>query len=152
MFAIEQAQRREHFLKTRHPFEYNRVHRLRADLANVFRARHATQRYLGSLTNAELVARAEQGGPRHDREPRHHQDVQPWKGFRIHPLGFRRRALELLAASRDGCTETIMLAHGFSIDMMVELVNAVLAGGLKMEVAAGRRTLVAGIVGAQDGK
>jgi hypothetical protein len=27
----------------------------------------------------------------------------------------RRRALELLAGSRDGCTEAIMLAHGFSI-------------------------------------
>jgi hypothetical protein len=27
----------------------------------------------------------------------------------------RRRALELLAGSRDGCTEAIMLTHGFSI-------------------------------------
>jgi len=33
----------------------------------------------------------------------------------------------LLAASRDGCTEAIMLAHGFSIDLMVELINAGLA-------------------------
>jgi hypothetical protein len=33
----------------------------------------------------------------------------------------------LLASCRDGCTEAIMLAHGFSIDMMVELVNAGLA-------------------------
>ncbi len=33
----------------------------------------------------------------------------------------RRRALELLAASRNGCTEALMLAHDFSIDMMVEL-------------------------------
>jgi hypothetical protein len=68
----------------------------------------------------------------------------------------RRRALELLAASRGGCTEAIMLAHGFSIDMMVELVNAGLAtataermvvGGKTIEVArvriteAGRRAL-----------
>jgi hypothetical protein len=30
-----------------------------------------------------------------------------------------RRALELLAASRDGCTEAIMLAHGFSIDFLL---------------------------------
>jgi hypothetical protein len=29
------------------------------------------------------------------------------------------RALELLASSHDGCTEAIMLAHGFSIDLMV---------------------------------
>jgi len=26
----------------------------------------------------------------------------------------RRRALELLASCRDGCTEALMLAHGFS--------------------------------------
>jgi hypothetical protein len=29
-----------------------------------------------------------------------------------------RRALELLAGSRDGCTEAIMLAHGFTIAQM----------------------------------
>jgi hypothetical protein len=39
----------------------------------------------------------------------------------------RRRALELLAPCRDGCTETMMLAHGFSIDIMVELINSGLA-------------------------
>jgi hypothetical protein len=33
--------------------------------------------------------------------------------------------LELLASCRDGCTDAITLAHGFSIEMMVELVNAV---------------------------
>jgi hypothetical protein len=43
------------------------------------------------------------------------------------PPGTRRRALELLAASRDGCTEAIMLAHGFTIDLLVELVRAGLA-------------------------
>jgi hypothetical protein len=36
----------------------------------------------------------------------------------------RRRALELLAASSDGCTEAILLAHGFTIANMVELVQA----------------------------
>jgi hypothetical protein len=30
----------------------------------------------------------------------------------------RRRALALLAASRDGCTEAVMLAHGFTIPLM----------------------------------
>jgi hypothetical protein len=39
----------------------------------------------------------------------------------------RRHALELLAPCRDGCTETTMLAHGFSIDMLVELINSGLA-------------------------
>ena len=70
----------------------------------------------------------------------------------------RRRALELLAGcGPDGCTEAIMLAHGFTTRQVVELVRAglatanaerVVAGGLKLEVArvritaAGRRVLV----------
>jgi hypothetical protein len=66
------------------------------------------------------------------------------------------RALELLASCRDGCTEAIMLAHGFTVQMLVEMVRAGLAsvstepmvvGGRTMEVArvriteAGRRAL-----------
>jgi hypothetical protein len=62
----------------------------------------------------------------------------------------------LLASCRDGCTEAIMLAHGFTIPQMVELIRAglasasaerVVAGSRKIEVArvriteAGRRTL-----------
>jgi hypothetical protein len=35
----------------------------------------------------------------------------------------RRRALELFAGSRDGYTKAILRAHGFSIDLMVELVK-----------------------------
>jgi hypothetical protein len=76
---------------------------------------------------------------------------------RRRPKPDRRHALELLASCRDGCTEAIMLAHGFSIDMMVELVSVglasakverVVAGGKTIEVArvwitdAGRRALV----------
>jgi len=68
----------------------------------------------------------------------------------------RRRALELLEASLDGCTEAIMLAHGFNIELLVELVQAglatasterMLASGRPMEVTrlritgAGRRAL-----------
>jgi hypothetical protein len=40
-----------------------------------------------------------------------------------------RRALELLASCRDGCTEAIMLAHGFTIEQMVELVAGLLQWG-----------------------
>jgi len=41
----------------------------------------------------------------------------------------RRRALELLEASIDGCTEAIMLAYGFKTELLVELVpGAVLIG------------------------
>jgi hypothetical protein len=46
---------------------------------------------------------------------------------RRRPKPDRRRALELLAASSDGCTEAIMLAHGFTVAQMVELVTAGLA-------------------------
>jgi hypothetical protein len=57
------------------------------------------------------------------------------------PPATRRRALELLAASRDGCTEAIMLAHGFSMEQMVELVNAELASATTERVVAGGRTI-----------
>jgi hypothetical protein len=61
----------------------------------------------------------------------------------------RRRALELLAASPDGCSEAIMLAHGFTVDFLVELIRTemattwterVVAGGRAMEVARVRIT------------
>jgi hypothetical protein len=53
----------------------------------------------------------------------------------------RRRALELLAGSRDGYTKAILRAHGFSIDMMVELVKAGLATTKRERmVADGRQT------------
>jgi hypothetical protein len=39
------------------------------------------------------------------------------------PKPDRRRALELLAFCRDGCKEAIMLAHGFTIPQMLELVR-----------------------------
>ena len=68
----------------------------------------------------------------------------------------RRRALELLEASIDGCTEAIMLAYGFKTELLVQLVNAglattsidrMVAGGRRIEVTrlritgAGRRAL-----------
>ncbi len=72
------------------------------------------------------------------------------------PPATRRRALELLAVSPDGATEAILVAHGFTIDLLVELVRAglatakaerVMAGGRSMQVTrvriteAGRRAL-----------
>jgi hypothetical protein len=53
----------------------------------------------------------------------------------------RRRALELLAASPDGCTEAIMLAHGFSIDLLLDLIFAGLATATAERVVAGRRSM-----------
>jgi hypothetical protein len=56
----------------------------------------------------------------------------------------RRRALELLAGSREGCTKAMMRAHGFSIDMLVELVKVGLATTKRERmVAGGRQTDVA---------
>jgi hypothetical protein len=64
------------------------------------------------------------------------------RNARMHiPPATRRRALELLAASRDGATEAIMLAHGFSIDMLVELIRAGLATATAERVVAGGRTM-----------
>jgi hypothetical protein len=54
------------------------------------------------------------------------------------PPATRRRALELLATSRDGCTEAIMLAHGFTVEQMVEIVRAGLATAKAERVVAGR--------------
>ena len=80
----------------------------------------------------------------------------PTRSRKRSPPGTRRRALELLEASIDGCTEAIMLAYGFKIELLVELVNAELAtatidrmvvGGRRVKVirmritAAGRRAL-----------
>src|SRR6516165_623395 len=52
-----------------------------------------------------------------------------------------RRTLELLAASRDGATEAIMLAHGFTIDFLVELIRAGRATAKAERVVAGGRTI-----------
>jgi len=43
------------------------------------------------------------------------------------PKPERRRALELLAASPDGCSEAIMLAHGFTVDFLVDLIRTGMA-------------------------
>jgi hypothetical protein len=59
------------------------------------------------------------------------------------PPATRRRALELLAGSRDGIPEALMLAHGFSIELLVELVRAGLASAtIESMVAGGRRVEV----------
>jgi hypothetical protein len=59
------------------------------------------------------------------------------------PKQQRRRALELLEASIDGCTEAIMLAYGFKTELLVELVNAGLAtASIEGRVAGGRRVEV----------
>ena len=65
------------------------------------------------------------------------------------PKPNRRRALELLADSRDGVTEANLLAHCFTIDMLANLIRAglgtakierMVVGGRPMEVVRVRIT------------
>jgi hypothetical protein len=55
------------------------------------------------------------------------------------PKQQRRRALELLEASIDGCTAAIMLAYGFKTELLIELVNAEFAtSNIERMVIGGR--------------
>jgi hypothetical protein len=57
------------------------------------------------------------------------------------PKPDRRRALELLAASPDGCTEALMLAHGITVELLVDLCIAELAIATPERMVAGGRTV-----------
>jgi hypothetical protein len=65
-------------------------------------------------------------------------------------VAYRRHALELLASFRDGCTEAIMLAHGFTIPQMVELVHSGLATATAERVVAGRQVMEVPVVRITD--
>jgi hypothetical protein len=61
------------------------------------------------------------------------------RAFRPKPS---RRALEMLAdCPQEGCTEAVMLAHGFTIEQMVELVRAGLATASVQRIRAGGKTM-----------
>ena len=49
---------------------------------------------------------------------------QPYRRHHHGPKPDRRRALELLAASPDGCTEALMFANGFTAELLLDLVRA----------------------------
>jgi hypothetical protein len=57
------------------------------------------------------------------------------------PSADRFRALRVLAASPGGCSEAIMLAHGFKLELLVELIRDGLATALVERVRAGRREI-----------
>jgi hypothetical protein len=52
-----------------------------------------------------------------------------------------RRALELLAGSPDGINEALLLAHGFTRQLLTGFVRAGLATWQKKTVRAGGRTI-----------
>jgi hypothetical protein len=53
----------------------------------------------------------------------------------------RRRALVFLAGCPDGCTEGLLLANGFTVDLLVELVRDGLANATPERVVSGRETI-----------
>ena len=53
----------------------------------------------------------------------------------------RHRALELLASCRDGCTEAVMRAHGFTMRQLLDLVRDGLATAHSQRVVLGRRVI-----------
>jgi hypothetical protein len=56
-------------------------------------------------------------------------------------ISARRRALELLARSPDGCTEALMLANGFTVEQMMVLVQSGLASAEPERMVVGPRTI-----------
>jgi hypothetical protein len=52
------------------------------------------------------------------------------------PKPDRRRALELLASSPTGCTETLLFAYGITVEMLVGLIEAGLASATVERVVA----------------
>jgi hypothetical protein len=53
----------------------------------------------------------------------------------------QRRALRLLARSPNGCTEALMMAHGFELAMLAKLVIDGLAVAVDHSTMAGRRRM-----------
>jgi hypothetical protein len=58
------------------------------------------------------------------------------------PQPTRRRALELLAdCPQEGYAQAVLMAHGFTVEQMVELVRAGLATATAQRVKAGRERM-----------
>jgi len=53
----------------------------------------------------------------------------------------RRRALRVLAGAPEGVTEALMLAHGFRVELLIDLCIAGLAMAKPEQTHAGRRTM-----------
>jgi hypothetical protein len=53
----------------------------------------------------------------------------------------RRRALKVLAASPNGCTEALMLAHGFKLELLGDLILDGLATAHNERMRAGKRAI-----------
>jgi hypothetical protein len=51
------------------------------------------------------------------------QTLMPIANRKPIPSADRRRALRVLADSPDGCTESLMMAHGFTMELLADLVR-----------------------------
>jgi hypothetical protein len=95
----------------------------------------------GGKSRVGRKATCDSPGPSRSHAGRIGSIIVPTRRHYRRPNPDRRRALELLAGSRYGYTKAILRAHGFSIDMMVELVKAGLATTRRERmVADGRQT------------
>jgi hypothetical protein len=54
----------------------------------------------------------------------------------------KRRALQLLARSLDGCTEALMMVYGFPIEMLGDLSMAGFALATALDTRAGRQPML----------
>jgi hypothetical protein len=54
----------------------------------------------------------------------------------------QRRGLQLMARTPNGCTEALMMAYGFPIAMLGDLVMAGLAVATPQETRAGRKPML----------
>ena len=66
-------------------------------------------------------------------------------GAKISPFDAAKETVQanvsVLADNRDGCTEAIMLAHGFRVELLADLCIAGLAIATVERMVAGRRTV-----------
>ena len=53
----------------------------------------------------------------------------------------QRRALELLAGNPYGLTEAVLQAHGFTIELLIDLIRDGLASAVPERVRAGRQPI-----------
>ena len=58
-----------------------------------------------------------------------------------HFVAIRDRALKLLAESPDGCSMAILLAHGFSLELLDKLIRAGLATASTESEMRGEKTI-----------
>ena len=59
----------------------------------------------------------------------------------VYSTATRNRALRLLAENPDGCTDAVMLAHGFALELLNELIGTGLATASREREERGDKTI-----------